>query len=88
METRIKKLTTILNSVFQITEVETGTEQLQVDSAMVKRLIETRNRLYHGGGFSGDTTEGFREVSLVLMGIIGQILAALLEGRVQWEETE
>ena len=88
IETRSEKLTTILRDVFQITEVNTGVRKLQVESTLVKRLIDARNELFHGRAISGDAADGYRELTLVLMGILGQILEAVVEGRVQWEATE
>ena len=88
IEARREKLTAILRDVFQITEVNTGEQRQQVDPTLVQRLIDARNKLFHGGATSGDAVDEYRELTLMLMSIIGQILEAVVEGRVQWEESE
>ena len=84
IENRVEKLTAILRDVFQITEVNTGVKKLQVESKLVKRLIDARNKLFHGSATSANADD-YRELTLMLMSIIGQILEAVVEGRVQWE---
>ena len=84
IEARNEKLTTILRDVFQITEVNTGVKKLQVEPKLVKRLIDARNKLFHGSATSANADD-YRELTLMLMSIIGQILEAVVEGRVQWE---
>ena len=86
IETRSEKLKTILCEVFQITEVDAGVERHRVELPLVQRLIDARNRLFHGSVISDDAAESHRELTLVLMGIVGQILEAVVEGRVQWKE--
>ena len=87
IENRVEKLTAILHDVFQITEINTGVKKLQVESKLVKRLIDARNKLFHGSATSANADD-YRELTLMLMSIIGQILEAVVEGRVQWEEIE
>ena len=84
IENRVEKLTAILRDVFQITEVNTGVKKLQVESKLVKRLIDARNKLFHGSATSANADD-YLELTLMLMSIIGQILEAVVEGRVQWE---
>ena len=84
IEARNEKLTTILHDVFQITEVNTGVRRHQVEPELVQRLINARNKLFHGGATSVNADD-YRELTLMLMSIIGQILEAVVKGRVQWE---
>ena len=84
IEARNEKLTTILRDVFQITEVNTGVQRQQVEPTLVQQLIDARNKLFHGSTTSGNADD-YRELTPMLMSIIGQILKAVVEGRVQWE---
>lgn len=84
IEARREKLTAILRDVFQITEVNTGVRRQQVEPELVQRLIGARNKLFHGSATSANADD-YRELTLMLMSIIGQILEAVVEGRVQWE---
>ena len=62
----------------------TGVKKLPVESKLVKWLIDARNKLFHGSATSANVDD-YRELTLMLMSIIGQILEAVVEGRVQWE---